>query len=840
MQTNVEHVGLWLGQYYTWDWEEEAASMHRALVREGASLTVFLRLTETYLDMLPREPRLVDNLPELCKHVVQFLRMPPLEDGMRREFFHQVGLAYTFFEMMEKHLGTFIEKNATFLNVDMVLGQIRDLTEILNRVLNMAYKPAETRAQQVVQSDPEINSKYVPRAAATRWKLSMLNKLITSSQMQLRVGGIASFCGELLALYADRNGMSPADHPLLRNIGKYVVSINIVDYIVGIGTHPEIIGHSRDLLGFLTITRTYTDDHTDKIWSTVKSSLDHRVVDSILRMLQQLLTLMDSHDRMYLCNKMQEIPVESFTVTMRVFCEELFSQLCRDSKAKSADLGSPPYEVCVRLICESTVPRAEARPMAFNDLQQWASIQLHLLSNRANCQGPDSLVRHQIYHRCLDDLHNGINADGSLLALCIFLHTNPYDVNLLIDRVDFVPLCIENFSWRKTNKSIEEHLILFRQLIMKNFIKDTANLGLQLWNKIIGADEADIEGEERQNGWRMLAEIMKDAGPENVFIKACIQQYLPNLPPHLFSKASFSFARQAIGCFNTGRTLDPQDDSPAIDQNGVEQLWRMVLSSNDKATFQQYAIDELISFYLDSTMINRLSRDKIQEIHLSFVGRCLAQLKSAAVKLKSFSEGTTSGDDEPMIIVVPDKEIHDQESLFCKSLLLLKGFLRAYESSPRYAQKRSKPQKTNTSEEIQGEWQLVSYQIFSEGTASKVEKLAVGSLNSGAFLFGKLQQLANCKHIRIHHKGKEVSASDIDLSKSLDDLDLGMNGHLVLVSTITDPDIWNQHSPVHLEIVNNFDDLFDLLAMDGTQAKDVCPSFHNSFNNYADGVRIAI
>lgn len=824
---DAEHIGHYLNVHYSWDWESEMLHMHGTLERNGADMQAFVQLARMYLELVPQTPEMMVYLREPCQFVCQFLRYSKIEARAATSFHSQEHLrrchsAYVdVFKPVEAHLTTFIEKQGTFFSVESLLTQITALTEILEIVLEVKDGPAESLLLETSRTDPcNLPAACLMKAAAYRWKFAMLNKMIISSQMQLRVAGISMFCSELLRAYKNQQHHNS---PLLRNYADFIVKAELVDYIVGVASHPEIITVASDMVGFLAATKTYTNDHADKIWHTINSSLDPRVVESVLNSQKSLLHLLDHPEQLYLCTKLQEIPVEAFTFVMREFCEALFTHIRKGAQDRKLEVEAPPYDVCVRLIRESTLPRS-ASSTEQNTIQQWASQQLDSLARREDYNsGPTLTVRLQIYQHCIDDLRDisSKTADGSLIVIGTLVESNMTDLRQLVTgQTDFIPLVIENFSWRKSSYGVTKHIRLFQHIIEKNFMKDYSGFGLHLWNKIIGAEEAVSEGEERQQGWKMLTRVTKNAKIENAFVKACVHNYLPSLPPRLFSKASFAFARGAIGFRSTREFVDLDDGGSSIDSNGVEQLWRMVFEGHDNLEFQRHAITELISFYLESSIVTSLSPEKLLEVHVAFVDRCLAQLMVAAKKLRSFSEGTTcvdDGDDEPMVIVAPDAEVHEQGLIFSRSLSLLKTFLRNYQSNPLHSRRKMQHQNQSICppEPIKGDTLNVSYQVFDGHSDPPKQTLAIGKLNSGASLLGSLQKASGFKHMKIFHLGQDVTAARIDLSKSLEELRLGT--HLMIVSRAAEP----RPSSVQMEVMKRCDGLFELLAMDSAQAKEI-------------------
>jgi ubiquitin carboxyl-terminal hydrolase 34 len=236
----------------------------------------------------------------------------------------------------------------------------------------------------------------------------------------------------------------------------------------------------------------------------------------------------------------------------------------------------------------------------------------------------------------------------------------------------------------------------------------------------------------------------------------------------------------------------------------------------------------LVELYVESAMISSMPRARAHSVHLALVARCLNQLSSAANRLKGFIDGNTSGEEEPMVIVASEDQIHEQELIFTRSLMILREFLRSYQSKPHYVMPKPKSPVLNVSNEIQGEPFNVKYQAFDGQKNGEVSELSVGKLNTVATLFSLIQKTTGFKGCKIYYWGTEIDPGEGDAHATLESLKIG-KGLLLVVRSDDDENVASQlrsrSSTLELEIIKHFDELWDYLGMEEKLAKEVCIPF---------------
>ena len=831
----VPHIGRNLETHYHWNWNDDMSVLLNTFLAAGGNIPTLVKLVQGQLSLISRFPKLIDNLAEASRianrAVVDAAAVISDPETSHIETSQQImSQGYQYYKIMATGLIPVIEKHVTFLTPDAAMAHITSLTNILFYSLCFDPCPAQDLLEDHRRRYPDLPPVHSSTVISNEWKFEMLNKLIISGQMQLRVIGTTTMCADLLNMFTKNKRDDPTSHPLLLYFADFILQNKLVDYIVGTGSHPEIISESGNIVGFLVATKTYTTTQTDTIWHTVMTSQDPRVVEAILRMLGQILSLHTYDSLLYLCKKVGELPMESFTAPMREYCERLLQLLVqRATSERTQSIDAPPYELCVRLIRESSIARPEA-PMGSLEIQNFASTRLRDLIN----YGPEANIRNSIYVSCIEDIsHRTQTSPGSICALFGLLRQNlATDLHILTTNHGLTRLMVEELEFTNSSERIASDVSnansparqARRELLLSIIVHEpstiTADLGTHLWNLLVGRDAQS--NANREVGWQILNSAAKKDSSPNVFIATCFKQHLPNLDPECYTIGTLDFAREA-----TFAWLSEAGDLLFGDQpsslTGVEQLWRMVLKAPPN-TIEAPAVSMLVDLYIDSSEILKMPRPRVYNIHLALVNRCLSQLSSAASKLRYFNNETISGDDEPMIIVASDNQVREQELIFTRSLMLLREFLRSYQSKSHFVTPKFKSPTLGISGESRGEPLDIKYQAFDGGRTGDVLTLSMGKQNTMATLFTTIRKAAGFKGCKIYHWGKEIDLDETDLNTSLEDLKIGKG--LLLVQRRDEEDnsegrLKGRSSTLELEIIKHFDELWEYLGMEEILAKEI-------------------
>ncbi|ESZ91138.1 hypothetical protein SBOR_8472 [Sclerotinia borealis F-4128] len=830
------HIGKSVENYYHWRWEEDTAEFLSYFEAGGASIFNLTKYVEGQLRFLPNLPRLFDNLTEPSRLVE---KINSAAAGFKRHLphgihggLHQVDDAnrklthgYEFFIIMSSALESIIEKNVTFLSPDAAATHINSLAQISLHSMACNPRVAKDRIEIQRKAYPDAPDTHLSKIISLEWKFSVLKKLITSAQMQLRVVGVTTMCQDLLMLhsnYRSKEGL-PNGGLILHHFAKLILQHKLIDYIVGIGSHPEIINESSNILGFLVVTKSYEDEQTDTIWQTVMTSQDPRVVEAILRMVKKVLSLYEYPACLYICQKVAALPIQAFTVAMRDFCENLFREI--SNKSGRRELDAPPYDICVRLIRESSIA-SDGCPNGYPEIQNFAATHLRELL----VHGPGQEARRDIYLSCIKDISDmTTTAPGSICVISALLHqsllpdlhtltTGHGLTRLMVDELELSIAKNRSLAYDSPTNIARREILL--QIILVEADTINTELGTRLWNLLVGAQSNDTA--DRVAGWQILNKAFQKQKFTNRYLAICFQNYLPRLEPIYFLEGTLLFVKSGIYFW----LKEKEDESPenenvkldlSFDFLAMEQLWRIIGSAPQGPVYEM-AIQELVGVYV-GPFIEKLPLLKARELHLAFLTRCLGNLADAAGKLKTAGDDRASGEDDDMVMVIPESQIHVQDLLFTRSLAALQAFLTAYSSNNHFATRKLRSAVTIPSDAVQGAAIKIRYQVFDE-TTSSIKELTIGALDTAATLVAKLQRETDFTSCRVFYSGKEFKHDETELCKSVEDLNL--NG-LVLVKRRDDgdPPLLSNNGPLQLEITKKFDQLWSYLGMQENLAEKI-------------------
>lgn len=840
------HIGTNLNRYYEWEWHRDILAMTDNFQAEGGDVATLTRVVDGKLKLISTEPKIIEDLTDPCKIIVKLvveaasaplgsvLMQPCTVDDLGRK----IKDGHKFFTIMSAGLANIIEKHLTFLSIDAASAHLYGLTKLCEYILSQK-NPISVK---IFANQPPalrvLAEGQWPRAVSLEWKFGILKKLIMSSQMQLRVVGVTTMCADLLNIFQAPNlkGRDVTASRFLLYFANFLLRNELIDYLVGIGSHPEIISESWNILGFLVVTRTYTDAQTDKIWQTVMTSQDPRVVEAILKMMSRCFHLYTYESLMYVCKKVMDLPIEKFSLAMREFCTTLFKDICNKAHENAIillPLAPPPYDILIRLLKLSSATSYDSSARYLETYSFAIGAFKELLTS-----GPSDEHRNLIYRECISDISaKTAGSAGAISVIMTMIKQNPSVelrkllmrhglTQLLVEELELVSMAMgsetSNQAMRNT-PSYEACRELLALIIIHEPASISSELGKRLWDVLVGIKTQTMS--DRNISWQYLNTALKRTSFNNVFLASCFITHMPTLPAYCFTQGALDFAREAVQASLTELKSGSERDH-SFDSAAVEQIWRMVLAAPSN-TIDAAAIGILVDTFVNSPLILSMPRAKARTVHLALVNRCLRQLKGAAAKLKSFSGDDSSESDGAMAIVASDEQLLEEENMFARSLAVLREFLRAYLIKPQFATPKSRAPITGVSSDVEGEPLTVKYQSFDGDKHTEVKSLTLGKLNTAASLFATLQKATGFTNYKVYCCGKEFDPDEVDVCKSLEDLKL--NG-LVLVQRREEAEglpahVGSSKPTIEAEITKHFDDLWSYLSMDERVAQEVRNDF---------------
>ncbi|KAL1911221.1 hypothetical protein Sste5344_003024 [Sporothrix stenoceras] len=840
---------------------EQFSSFHQT--ERGGTLRLLYRLLELQVIVMPVYPKIIESFSQVCVVAASVTREAyrniareghaPFAVAAEKD---TLALGQKIFNTASAALDTAITNHITSLGQEYASHCIAALGDLI-------YINLKVDEQEAVRLATSIEERYpmppdcVPDAFAMKSRFTMFCRLIMNSQMQLRLMAVTNLCQELVSCwrrYGDQAQEHLQDEHILRYVTDVLASTGVVSYLLGPTCHPEITTESGNIIGFLAVTRTYTNSHTDLFWQTVTNTQDPRICEALIRTASRIVTLFSYEAAVYFCKGFLDVPITSFTHHMRELCEAFLRHVySKAPQEMAASMDSIiPFDVCLQLLRESSVPSATG-PVAYPEVQSFA---IDKLRECLRTIPLDLDQRQSLYQTSLLDLTQKTRTTlGSLCAITIInRHYGGHDLSFLTTEHDLTKLVVDELEdaiEKGRNLAIPAVIsgptnsprrdMIFSILVSHPYTL-TPELSSRLWDMMPGLKAACKE--DRNASWSIFIACARRRPQENnSFLTQCLSEFLPKLPPSCFCESLLEFLRErllpllndvACSLFDVASTKGQQtkavlDEDKSLDRITLEQLWRIVLTAPPN-TIERHATHFLVKdVYIDSQCIKAFPLYRSRKIHLALVSRCLEQLSSAAknIKCAASEQSTRSGDVNNSNAELTNSAsfIYEQELLFIRSLKVLQEFLHLYRASSQFSTPDLRPFITDNLNSVAGESAELKYQSFDGDNQTEVKPLNIGRQNTAASLLASLKEATGFDNYRIYYRGQAFAPKGGDICRSLEELRIH-NG-LILVKRDVDPDEddtkepYTGGSPVETEILKHFQELWGYLSMEEQLSSEI-------------------
>ncbi|KAJ6172641.1 hypothetical protein N7470_001708 [Penicillium chermesinum] len=725
-----------------------------------------------------------------------------------------------------------VSKKSSSVRNDLSDQLLRQLMHSHNTLCNREEKflrQLEESLSLEVPDDMEVKDRIF--IAVWRWKLDVLKRHITEGRMELRAFGVETMQSDLVRLWQKyiSNDAAGVATPFIQSIVQFIRSTKIVDYLVGVDSHPQLISRSSNIVGFLIVTSSYTNGETDVIWKTVTESQDSRIIAEVLAMLVKTFYMHVSTSPLllYICSKVLELPLDRFDTRMLDFCDNLLRVLLdKPNNQAGEDVDGLPLRLCVRLIRESTA--AEDIPVdQKTQMQNFGSKFLALFIKA----GISEVDRMEIYERCIQDISemNQFSA-GSLQALSALVPLHePREIWKLATEFDLTRLVINdllhavNDDKSDFSNSFSYHGLVARFNMLFRLIDMvpetiTPELGASLWNDIFLSKKLGRGGFKAV--WNMVVHALSRSTKPNPFLERCIFEYLPGILPSDYSLEVLMFAKQSIIYEIRFHPPSPASEDEVVTIPGMDRIWSMILTA-PPGSIENEAMKLAIEVYLDHTIIRSSPRSAVEATHIAIANRCIDQLNSAATTLKN-SEGSANNGD----ITMHDRlgpEIGADEIKFRRSLVFLRQFLYGLRTRPHYSPPRASPPRL-PERPLKGDLIEINWQSFDGNSNSKINTLRIGDLSTAAELVERFSLATGFSKLTAISGGQRI-----DLLKDPDApvKELKLQPGLLIIRKAPDSqEVARENkgslfTPVDLEILKHFDEIYELLSLKADLAHEI-------------------
>jgi ubiquitin carboxyl-terminal hydrolase 34 len=717
-----------------------------------------------------------------------------------------------------------------------------DILRFLSRMfISISEQDADIAAQlttYVFDKYPDTGPRELPEIIGYAWKFRTLRKYITAGRMELRVYGMDSMQIDLVHVWKCYAQYNPnrLSVPLVRFLVQFLRDNKMVQYIVGVDSHPQLITRSNNVVGFLVVTGTYCDEDSDIIWCTVKESQDPRTVSEVLTMLKLIFHMQSLPTLMHLCRKLLELPVERYDGKMNDYADALFLRIREHALSRPQQdeyLEAVPFEVCVRLI-RDVIASKTCSPNQQRHLPSWAAEHLvRLLAFNINIED-----KRRLWEQCVQDIAQKTRfATGSMRALQAWLEEHPdLEVPKLAHDFDFARLLIEelvdclNRNQAETSTSTFLQILLPTRLCLLALIAQyapdtlTEELTEQLWSNVLASRALD--GCLSDMAWDIFSKVVTRCKKPNSMIQRLMTDYLPRLNADSLNERLLHFAENSVLYELQLEQPRDQEDRDVVSLPGINRVWRFVMECPTENVVNE-ATNWIIKQYLDHEVVLRCPRQVVESTHISLLERCLSEVFSAASKLKSLSDGMVSGEDEPRVVAAPEEAASAEVLRFTRSLLFLRQFLLGVKCRPRYSPTLSTESRLPDKPfQTRGEEVTIKYEVGAipgRSTSSLQRKLVIGDENTVDELARYISDLTGFTQFTGVARGQIISLTGNQTT--IKDSTVGTG--LLLVQKVPDSpekqpiSVPPSASSMDAHVMDHFDEFYGLLDLDDQLSKEV-------------------
>lgn len=732
-----------------------------------------------------------------------------------------------------------VTKKSPLVSSDFSEHMLRQIPRVYSSLCQSDPTFIERIAKDLkIQLPLDVSTESKTRTITWGWKFAVLKKLIMEGRMELRVHGVETMQSDLVTIWRQHisNDATGVASPEIQYLVHFIQSNKIVDYLVGVDSHPQLISRSSNIVGFLIVTNTYTNLETDVIWKAVTESQDSRIVSEVLAMLTRTFYMHPtaSPALLYVCKKVLELPLEQFDARMLEFCENLLGRMSE----KPADHGyydqpgdhvdAVPLWLCVRLIRESTAADNLSDEQR-TQLQNFGSRQLATFIKT----GINEADRTEIYERCIQDIAemNEFTA-GSMQALnaLVPMH-DAQEINKLATDYDLTRLVITdllhtvNGDHVNLSDAFSQHGLVSRVVILFRLVDMapetiTPELGQALWNDILLSSKLGYDG--HKTVWNMMVTALTRCSKPNPFLDRCIHEYLPTLVPKDYSPELLAFTKMSVTYEVRFNPPPAAGENEVVTIPGMDRIWNFILTS-PPGSIEDKAIDYAIKTYLDHPVIKLSPRSAVEATHIAIADRCIDQLKSSAAALKP-SETVAANGETATGPETPDGEIGPEELRFRRSLQFLYRLLHGLRARPQYVSPRGSPPSL-PERPLKGDPIDLSWQWFNGSTSSGVKTLRIGGLSTAAELVEMLSRLSGFSKFSAICGGQRLDLLD-DPEALVQDIKVLHSGLLILrkapdAQEVSRDNGRHSFTSVDSEVLKHFDEIYAFLALKENVAREV-------------------
>ncbi|KAF2751197.1 hypothetical protein M011DRAFT_104769 [Sporormia fimetaria CBS 119925] len=750
---------------------------------------------------------------------------------------HQEGLtgAPTFHRQIVRvfHIYDHWLQDPTQIVGDYTSGMaVQQFALLLDRICKLDGNTCIAFARQLLPPAFLQEAKSLVGLISLAWRFRILKKYVEKGRMETRVMAVTAMCDALVDTWRTYN-QSPGglkEHPIGRFLADFLIEQRVFDYLVSVDAHPNIISRGGHIVGFLVVCGRYGKSHTDAIWRFLSDSQDPWVVAAIVKMLTPIISLLHQDDLLYLCNKLYELPLESYTADIIHLNAQITEHvMTKEVDWAHTDYAARPWNVCVRLI-QNTAPGRESSHLS-PEIYQEACKQLNRVAMIVN---PD--CRKEIYLECAENIAvNSSKATGSIHVLWLLCGSSrlpvPTDSDFFGRRQEIVTSFVEELCSFVRDLSERGHftnyLVAFEyrlQLLCMFLFRIPGAVGEQLysriWDHLLGPYASD--NHIRDRAWCCFAESLR-LEPRNEFCGRLITDYVQVLDPRYFTPRFLDFVESFLSsAIDRIEPLPKEEGKPAMYIAWTDLLWRILMTA-PPGTIEDRAATLLADRYVNVSTGHGNTLEQVEDAHVQLAEKCVGLLTSARQRLAEDSaELETVTEGSRMDIVAPQ----DDQLSVARTVLLVKLMLDHLRTKPKFSRKSQLTVRPEPKAPAHNRGETIKVLYTSNNSTSTKEPMLVGTTNTLRELESRLCEATGFTKVNLFCSGQRLNhASKLDDTLSSLGVD---NNAFLLVQKAAGSETrlplgasTAGGSKFEAALMSHFEPLFDCMSSDDGTSEEV-------------------
>lgn len=623
------------------------------------------------------------------------------------------------------------------------------------------------------------------------WQLRLLKIYLIKGRMGLRVLSITSMTDVLT--YSYEAYKDDLRHPVLLHLGDLMIREQIVEYILSVNSHPQIISRSKNVVGFLGVTNHWSQQQTEVCWDALCHAQDPHILAAIANMLREVAFFVDPEELCHFFRKIFHVQVKDLTQAIFDVFTGMVTNIIEGKSFRrttfdwtTAESTAKPWNVCLRII-QDTAPCRDSSPLMIQLHESACDLLQRILARFAGLEGREL---EQVFAECVSEIEKkSSKATGSVHALELLNIRKQWEaLQLYRAKPETIRTIFEElgtFFERERHQGPYpqyEEALDHRVELIRFFIKHLPELMpvefySNIWDHTVGRYALDAGLRDRI--WHKFASFNTEV-PQNDFCKRLITLYVPSLEPQYFSRGLFDFvASYPFPPGNSGMDASNDDDKPS-QIAGSDLLWRIIVDAPE-GTIETDATELLASRYASIPVGSALKN--LEDEHDTLVQKCCQTLMREYRTIRASEIGRPMDGGKEAILTEVDRKLAEHRlTRIVRFLNLLLEKIRAnHRFSPRVYHNHHEVKHTVIAQK--GTPIIITY---NSGGAQDKNILPIGTENSLHELEARLCQATGFTQINLFFAGRRLNPPERSADTLLGALGVSSGGHMLVQKASSD------------------------------------------------------